>query len=311
MLWVQRMIKAPSVKILLSGKNGQVGWELQRSLAPLGELIALDRNGSADLAGDLTNLDGIRRTIQTVKPDIIVNAAAYTAVDQAEKDTDAAFHLNARAPGVMAREAASLGCCFVHYSTDYVFDGSGETPWREEAPTNPVNRCGLTKTEGEMAVQESDCRYLIFRTSWVYGAHGNNFIKTMLSLMTAREELKVVSDQIGAPAGAELIADVTAHALCRAKDRPEIAGIYNLALAGETSWHEFAIFIATQARQCGLSLKLKNIISIPTSEYPTPARRPLNSRLDTRNLRRAFGLHLPNWQQGVSRVIQEISAELL
>ncbi|WP_136805335.1 dTDP-4-dehydrorhamnose reductase [Desulfosediminicola flagellatus] len=298
------------MKILLFGKNGQLGWELQRSLAPLGELIALDRKGTVGLTGDLSDADGLRVTIQTVKPDMIVNAAAYTAVDKAEEDTGLADSINRFATEVIAQEAETLGCCFVHYSTDYVFDGTGETPWCETDVINPINQYGLSKAKGEQAILESGCRHLIFRASWVYGAHGNNFIKTMLHLMSNREELSVVGDQVGAPIGAELLADVSAHAIRQVTHAPELSGVYHVAPDGETNWYQYAVFIAAQARKCGMSLKVKDIHSILTSEYPTPAKRPLNSRLNTHKLRRVFGLYLPDWQQGVSRAIHQIMADL-
>lgn len=300
------------MKILLFGKNGQVGWELQRSLVPLGEVVALDQDETGNLVGDLTNFEGVRQTIQTIRPDVIVNAAAYTAVDRAEteEERELVYKLNAAAPALLAREAASLGCLLVHYSTDYVFDGSGAKPWREGDATNPLNQYGLSKAKGEQAIQESGCRHLIFRTSWVYGAHGNNFIKTMLRLMSEREELKVVSDQTGAPTGAELLADITAHAICRVKAHPELQGLYHLTPTGESSWYKFAVFIAAEARKCGASLKIQDIHPIETVDYPTPAERPRNSRLDTTKLREKFNLSLPDWRQGVTRVLQEITTHL-
>ena len=235
------------MKILLLGKDGQAGWELQRALLTLGKLIALDRNGVDGLCGDLTDFQGLRATIRTLKPDIIVNAAAYTAVDRAEEETELADAVNAAAPAIIAEEAALLGAWLVHYSTDYVFNGSGKAPWDETDSINPVNEYALSKAKGEQAVMTTGCRFLIFRVSWVYGIHGSNFIKTMLRLMLEREEITVVSDQIGAPTGAELLADVTAHALIKGVSQPELSGIYHLAPGGETSWHEYAVFIADQA----------------------------------------------------------------
>lgn len=299
------------MKILLFGKNGQAGWELQRSLAPLGEVIALDRHGRRGLCGDLMDLDGLRATVRQVKPDCIVNGAAYTAVDRAETEGDAADLVNSEAPALMASEAASLGSLLVHYSTDYVFDGTGTAPWRETDTVCPLGRYGKSKARGERAIIESGCSYLILRASWVYGGRGNNFIRTMFALMAKRQEVKVVGDQVGAPTGAELLADVTAHALRRCVAEPELEGIYHLAPAGETSWHDYAVFVAAQARHNGISLQVEDVQAIPTSEYPTPARRPLNSRLDTCKLRHAFGLYLPHWQDGVARVINEITNEYI
>jgi len=231
------------MKILLFGKNGQVGWELQRSLAPLGELVALDSNGK-ELCGDFTDLDGIARTVREVAPDVIVNAAAHTAVDKAESETELVRAINALAPEVLAREAAALGAWLVHYSTDYVFDGSGDYPWIETDATAPLSVYGSTKLEGEQLIMQSGCQHLIFRTSWVYAARGANFAKTMLRLAKKRDELKVVSDQHGAPTSAELIADVTALCLYRLQNDPLLAGTasgtYHLVAAGETSWHGYA-----------------------------------------------------------------------
>lgn len=293
------------MKILLLGKNGQVGWELQRALAPLGELVALDRQGTDGLCGDLANLEGLRQTINAVRPDVLVNAAAYTAVDRAESEPELADLINAQAPRVMAEEMRKRNGWLLHYSTDYVFDGSGTTPWQEAGPVAPLNLYGLSKLRGEQAILASGCQQLIFRTSWVYAARGGNFALTMLRLAAEREQLKVIADQIGAPTGAELIADVSAHALRAAFERPQLAGIYHLAAAGEVSWHGYASFVIEQARSAGQQLAVKQITAIPSAEYPTPARRPLNSRLDCRKLRDSFGLHLPDWQTGVARMLNE------
>ena len=293
------------MKILLLGKNGQVGWELQRALAPLGELVALDRQGTDGLCGDLANLEGLRQTINAVRPDVLVNAAAYTAVDRAESEPELADLINAQAPQVMAEEMRKRNGWLLHYSTDYVFDGSGTTPWQEAGPVAPLNLYGLSKLRGEQAILASGCQQLIFRTSWVYAARGGNFALTMLRLAAEREQLKVIADQIGAPTGAELIADVSAHALRAAFERPQLAGIYHLAAAGEVSWHGYASFVIEQARSAGQQLAVKQITAIPSAEYPTPARRPLNSRLDCRKLRDSFGLHLPDWQTGVARMLNE------
>ena len=295
------------MKILLLGKNGQVGWELQRALLPLGEFVALDRNPGAGWCGDLADLDGLRRTIRGLKPDVVVNAAAYTAVDHAEDVPAHAQLINASAPQVLAEEMHKLGGWLVHYSTDYVFDGSGDTPWRETDATAPINEYGRGKRAGEQGIQASGCKHLIFRTSWVYGAHGNNFIKTMLRLGREREHLRVISDQIGAPTGAELLADVTAHVLRAAIADPDRSGVYHLAAGGETSWCDYARFIFKEARLRGDALKVQEVEAIPSSAYPTAARRPLNSRLNTEKLQESFGLRLPFWQEGVARVLDEIT----
>jgi len=299
------------MKILLLGKNGQVGWELQRALAPLGELVALDRQGGQDLCGDLADLDALAATVRSLAPQVIVNAAAYTAVDKAESEPESALRINGEAPGVLAREAERLGAWLVHYSTDYVFDGSGEQPWREDAPTGPLSVYGRSKLAGEQAIAASGAKALVLRTSWVYAARGGNFARTMLRLAGERDALRVIDDQVGAPTGAELIADVTAHLLRQvhtAADASTLAGVYHLTSAGETSWCDYARFVLQQAQARGVSLKAgpTQVEAIPTSAYPTPARRPLNSRLDTRKLRETFGLHLPHWQSGVARMLSEI-----
>lgn len=296
------------MKILLLGKNGQVGWELQRALAPLGELTALDRQGDDGLCGDLTNLDGLAATVRAVQPQVIVNAAAYTAVDKAEGEPELAQRINAEAPAALAREAAALGALLVHYSTDYVFDGSGSAPWAEDAPTGPLGVYGATKLAGEEAIAQTGCPHLILRTSWVYAARGGNFARTMLRLAQERERLTVIDDQWGAPTGAELIADVTAHAVAQTRQQPAKAGIYHLTAAGETTWFSYAKYVLALAGQSQTAIKIKatELLPIPTSAYPTPARRPHNSRLDTRKLQTRFGLALPPWQHGVRRMLAEI-----
>ena len=296
------------MKILLLGKNGQVGWELQRALAPLGELTALDRQGDDGLCGDLTNLDGLAATVRAVQPQVIVNAAAYTAVDKAEGEPELAQRINAEAPAALAREAAALGALLVHYSTDYVFDGTGSAPWAEDAPTGPLGVYGATKLAGEQAIAQTGCPHLILRTSWVYAARGGNFARTMLRLAQERERLTVIDDQWGAPTGAELIADVTAHAVAQTRQQPAKAGIYHLTAAGETTWFSYAKFVLALAGQAQKAIKIKatELLPIPTSAYPTPARRPHNSRLDTRKLQTRFGLALPPWQHGVRRMLAEI-----
>lgn len=296
-----------SIKILLLGKNGQVGWELQRSLAPLGEVIALDAR-SLDYCGDFTNLDGLAQAIRAIVPDVIVNAAAHTAVDKAESEHELARTINALAPAVLANEAKRIGAWLVHYSTDYVFDGSGETPRLESDTTSPLSVYGQTKLDGENAIVASGCKHLIFRTSWVYAARGGNFAKTMLKLAQERDALKVINDQIGAPTGADLLADVTAHAIRKALVSPEVSGLYHLVASGETSWHGYASFVIEYARQAGVEIKVAAdaIQAVPTSSFPIPAKRPLNSRLSTEKLQNSFDLVLPSWQSGVTRLLAEI-----
>ena len=295
------------MNILLFGKGGQVGWELQRSLAVLGHVTALDHD-STDHCGDFANPEGIAATVRALKPDVIVNAAAHTAVDKAESEPELARLLNATTPGVLAREAAALGAWLVHYSTDYVFDGSGTRPWVETDTPAPLSVYGRTKLEGEQLIQQSGAKHLILRTSWVYAARGGNFAKTMLRLAQERERLTVIDDQWGAPTGAELIADVSAHAIAQTRQQPGKAGIYHLAPAGETTWFQYVKHVIAQAQQAQSAIKIKatEILPIPTSAYPTPARRPHNSRLDTRKLQAAFGLSLPPWQRGVDRMLVEI-----
>lgn len=296
------------MKILLFGKSGQVGWELQRSLAPLGHLTALN-SASGELCGDLRDVEGIVETIRRVAPDVIVNATAHTAVDKAESEPGLAEALNTQAPGLLAHEAARCGALLVHYSTDYVFDGSGDRSWMETDATGPLSVYGRTKLAGEFAIQKSGCRHLIFRTSWVYAARGKNFARTMLKLAAEREKLTVIADQFGAPTGAELIADVTAHAIRQARNQPDLSGLYHLAAAGETSWHGYATFVCDFARRAGIDLRAQTIEPVPTSAFPTPAKRPLNSRLDTSRLRSTFDLRLPDWQSGVERMLLEILPE--
>ncbi|CAN5486805.1 dTDP-4-dehydrorhamnose reductase [soil metagenome] len=295
------------MKILLLGKNGQLGWELQRSLAPLGDVTALDRH-SQDGCGDLVNLQGLAQTVQTLRPDLIVNAAAHTAVDKAESEPELARTINALAPGVLAQEAAKLGAWLVHYSTDYVFDGSGNRPWVETDTPAPLSVYGQTKLEGEQRIAEHGPRHLILRTSWVYAARGGNFAKTMLRLAQERERLTVIDDQWGAPTGAELIADVSAHAIRQAMQRPQAARLYHLAASGETTWNGYAKHVIAQAERAQSAIKIiaNEVACVPTSAFPTPARRPHNSRLDCAKLQTTFGLTLPPWQHGVDRMLAEI-----
>ncbi|VVP29193.1 dTDP-4-dehydrorhamnose reductase [Pseudomonas fluorescens] len=294
------------MKILLLGKNGQVGWELQRALAPLGELVALDRHAIDGLSGDLADLDALRTTIRQVKPDVIVNAAAYTAVDKAESEAELARRVNGDASRLMAEESALLGAWLIHYSTDYVFSGEGSTPWQETDAVAPVNQYGASKLAGEQAIVASGCKHLIFRTSWVYGARGNNFAKTMLRLAKDRDTLSVIADQVGVPTGADLIADVTALAIRQVLQHPQLSGLYHLAASGEVSWHGYASHVIAFAQANGEQLAVTAINPIDTTAYPTPARRPLNSRLNTQKLRDNFSLHLPDWQSGVTRMLREV-----
>ena len=299
------------MKILLFGKNGQVGWELQRSLAPLGELVVLDSE-SREWCGNFTDLDGIAETVRSVAPDVIVNAAAHTAVDKAESEPELARTINTLAPGVLAQEAKRSNAWLIHYSTDYVFDGSGDQPWLETDTAAPLSVYGATKLEGEQRIQQSGCRHLILRTSWVYGARGANFAKTMLKLASEqdseRDSLKVINDQFGAPTGADLLADITAHAIRLAVRRPELSGLYHAVAGGVTSWHGYASFVLDFARRAAIPLKVSPdaIQAVPTSAFPTAAKRPLNSRLNTSKLQHTFDLNLPSWQDGVTRMLTEI-----
>ena len=295
------------MKILLLGKNGQVGWELQRSLAPLGEVVALDRHSQA-LCGDLSNLKGLASTVHAVRPDLIVNAAAHTAVDKAESEPELARTINALAPGVLAQEAQKLGAWLVHYSTDYVFDGSGNQPWSETDTPAPLSVYGQTKLEGEQLIAAHCGRHLIFRTSWVYAARGSNFAKTMLRLAQERERLTVIDDQWGAPTGAELLADVTAHTIRQAMAQPQDAGLYHLAASGETTWNGYAKHVIAQSKRVNSAIKIvaNEVAPVSTTAFPTPAKRPHNSHLNCTKLQTTFGLSLPPWQQGVDRMLAEI-----
>jgi dTDP-4-dehydrorhamnose reductase len=303
------------MKILLLGRDGQVGWELQRSLAPLGEVVALCRNPATNphgLCGDLTQPEALAATVRHVAPQVIVNAAAHTAVDKAESEVALATAINAVAPGVLADEAQRLGAWLVHYSTDYVFDGSGEQPWCESDPTGPLSVYGRTKLEGEQAVARC-AKHLIFRTSWVYAARGGNFARTMIRLAQTRELLQVINDQFGAPTGADLLADVTAHAVRQCAhsdlgDGDSAAGIYHLAASGCTTWFDYANYVLAQVRIAYPAIELiaNEVRPVATSAFPTPARRPHNSRLDTTKLLTTFSLTLPPWQHGVARMLSEI-----
>ncbi len=298
------------MKILLLGQGGQVGWELQRALAPLGELIGADFDSPGERKADFSQPETVQALLERVRPDIVVNAAAHTAVDKAESEPELARAINASTPGLVARWAAAHGAWLVHYSTDYVFDGSGSAARDETAATAPLSVYGRTKREAEALIAASGCRHLILRTSWVYAARGGNFAKTMLKLAAERDALKVIDDQIGAPTGAELLADVTAHALRVAQARPEVSGLYHCTAAGETSWHGYATQVLRQAQAAGVALKVapEAVQPIPTSAYPTPAQRPLNSRLDCRRFSDTFGLRLPERQRGVERMLTEVLA---
>ena len=307
----------PRMKILLLGKNGQVGWELQRSLAPLGEVLALDRHSASQsggesgaYCGDLNHPEQLAQTVLDYRPDFIVNAAAHTAVDKAEYEPELARRLNAEAPAALAKAAAQIGAWLVHYSTDYVFDGSGNHTRQEGEGVGPLNVYGQTKLEGERAIVTSGCKYLIFRTSWVYAARGGNFAKTMLRLAQERERLTVIDDQHGAPTGADLIADITAHAMRRvlSTQSTSLSGVYHLVAAGETSWHGYAQHVIDTAKRMRpeLAWQVTEVAPVATSAFPTPAARPLNSRLCTNKLQQVFGLVLPPWQQGVDRMLAEI-----
>jgi dTDP-4-dehydrorhamnose reductase len=296
------------LKILLFGKNGQVGWELQRSLAPISELIALDRTDAAPTCGDLSRPELVAATVRHLQPDVIVNAAAYTAVDKAESEPDLAHTINAVAPGALAQAAAACGALLVHYSTDYVFDGSGSAPWAEDDPTGPLNVYGRTKLEGEQLIRASGCPHLILRTSWVYAARGHNFVRTMLRFAAEKDELSVIDDQYGAPTGAELLADVTSYVLSASIRRPDTTGTYHVAAQGEVSWHGYASHVIESARAAGQPVRVTPgaIRPVPATAFATAAVRPANSRLETSKLRQTFGLNLPHWQTGVNRMLTEV-----
>lgn len=294
------------MKILLLGKNGQVGWELQRALAPLAEVIALDRAGIEDYSGDMSQPEAIHATILKIKPDVVVNASAYTAVDLAESEPELADLINHQAVKVLAEVCQKQQILLVHYSTDYVFSGQGDQPFLEADQVSPLNIYGKTKALGEQAIIDSGCAHLIFRTSWVYAAKGKNFLKTMLNLAQQREELSIINDQIGAPTSAELIADITAHAIPQVLANQQKAGIYHLVASGETTWFDYASFIFKQARILGQSLQVEKVNPIATSAYPTPAARPHNSRLHNAKLQTTFELILPQWQEGVERTLAEL-----
>lgn len=294
------------MKILLTGKNGQVGFELQRALAPLGEIYAVDA-AECNLADE----SAIRKLVQTIRPDIIVNPAAYTAVDKAESEPELAYAINGHAPGVLGDEARKLGAWVVHFSTDYVFDGAKQGAYTESDSTNAQSVYGRSKRAGELALQNSGAQHLIFRTSWVVGAHGANFAKTMLRLAAERDSLSIVGDQYGAPTSAALLADLSAHLIrqCWQEGKQNFSfGIYHVVADGETNWCDYARFVVGEAIKAGKPIKVtpESIKPLTTTEYPLPAPRPANSRLDTRHFRKTFGLELPHWQEGVNHILRQI-----
>lgn len=292
--------------ILLFGRDGQVGWELQSALAPLGPVVAVGR-----AEADLSDPASVRRLIRAVRPQVVINAAAYTAVDKAESAEETARIVNCTSVGVMAEEAKLIAACLIHYSTDYVFDGTKNAPYVETDPPNPINAYGRTKLAGEEAIRQSGCIHLIFRTSWVFARNGSNFPATLLRLAREKDQLRVVCDQIGVPTSAELIADVTALCLFGHKGNPaalaELSGTYNLVAAGETSWHHYARYVIGEALKNGTPLKLAadDVLPITSSEYVTPAKRPLNSRLAIGKIQNTFGIELPDWRMHVARLVRE------
>lgn len=301
-----------NMKILLLGKNGQVGWELQRALQPLGQVIALDRALSQDgLCGDVCDFDMMQQLITTLRPDVVVNATAYTAVDLAESEQKQADAVNHLAVANLANLCSAQDILLIHYSTDYVFSGEGHRPWCEDDISQPINYYGVSKRNGEEALEASLVNFMNFRTSWVYATQGNNFIKTMLKLAQTKQELNIIQDQVGAPTGAALIADVTAQVLSYyflqpCEDRHVLHGHYHLVAQGETTWFDYAQYIFAQAQHHGAHLMIEAVHPIQSQDYPTAAKRPLNSRLNTQKLQNTFNIHLPHWQHGVDQVIQEI-----
>lgn len=299
--------KEKSPTILVTGKNGQVGWELQRSLQSLGKVVAVNREHL-----NLSDSDNVREVIRKIQPDIIVNAAAYTAVDKAEEEQELAYQINAISPGVMAEEAKKISALLIHYSTDYVFNGQSNIAYTETDIPDPINIYGKSKLAGEKAIQDSGCDYLILRTSWVFSSRGHNFLLSMLKFSQEQERLKIVSDQIGSPTSANFIANATSQIICKTRTRhlqKEFpSGIYNLVSSGKTTWHGFASSIIETAQATISSLKIatKEILPIPTSEYPTPAKRPLNSLLSTERIQKEFGVYSPDWQEQMKLSIEEI-----
>lgn len=300
------------MKILLLGKNGQVGWELQRALQPLGEMIALDRhtNDQGD-CGDVSNFEQINQTIIRIQPNIVINAAAYTAVDKAESEQLQNDLINHLAVKNLAEQCKDINALLVHYSTDYVFDGTGDARWQEDNNTAPVNSYGQAKRDGEIAIEKTGVKFLNFRTSWVYASRGKNFIKTMLMLAKSKEKLTIINDQVGTPTSASLIADVTAQALryyllANDAEKIQLLGHYHLVPTGVTTWYEYAQFIFDLAKKQGETLMIKEVLPTTTNNYPTPAKRPLNSRLNNQKIQTNFQLSLPKWQQGVEQAVIEL-----
>ena len=294
------------MKILLFGKNGQVGWELNRSLQPLGEVVALGRDQA-----DFSNPESLRKHVREINPDVVVNAVAYTAVDKAEADEELAKIINGVAPSILAEEVLKIDALLVHYSTDYVFDGTKNTPYAETDEPNPVNAYGRTKLAGEVAIQSSGCDYLIFRTSWVYASRGHNFLLTILKLAKERDELSIVADQVGSPTSARLISETTILCLQQAIKEKQAgrfsSDLYHLTTSNYTSWHGFAEEIVNAASNAvSLQLKVKNIKAISTADYPTPASRPINSQLALNNLKKAFGIEMPDWKKALELCIEEL-----
>jgi dTDP-4-dehydrorhamnose reductase len=297
----------PQLKILLLGKDGQLGRELQRSLAPLGELTAW---GRAEC--DLSQTESLYQKVIATKPNVIVNAAAYTAVDKAESEPELAHAINAAAPAVLAQATLDMGCKLIHYSTDYVFDGSGNTPWLESSPTAPLNVYGNSKLAGEQAIQVSGCKHLIFRTSWVYALEGGNFAKTMLRLACERDTLAIIDDQIGAPTDAAWLADMTAQVIRASQMFACPSGVFHAAASGEVSWHGYASYLIARARAMGFPIKVRPeaIRAVASEAFPTPAKRPRNSRLDCSKLTATFGITPPPWQQGIDRLLEQLLVKL-
>ena len=301
----EKLRRRAPMNILLFGKMGQVGWELQRSLTPLGKVVALDVS-SEEYCGDFSNPAGIAQTVRKINPDVIVNAAAHTAVDRAESEPEIAQLLNATCVEAIAKEASRIGSWVVHYSTDYVFPGTGIQAWNENDLPKPLNIYGKSKLDGEIALQQYCSKYLIFRTSWVYATRGANFAKTMLRLAKEKEKLSIINDQFGAPTGAELLADATAIAIRTAVHNQKLFGTYHLVASGETTWFDYAQYVFSIAKELGETLSIKEVIGVDTSAYPTPAKRPHNSRLSNKKFQTAFEVKLPDWKVGVKRVVTEI-----
>ena len=293
------------MKILIFGGSGQVGFELQRALAPVADLVVPGFGGVPRI--DVSDFAALEKAVAAAHPDVVINASAYTAVDKAESERDLATKINAEAPAVMARASAKLGALTVHYSTDYVFDGTGVAPHREIDPTAPLNHYGASKLAGEEAVARANAKNLVLRTSWVYAAHGKNFPKTILRLAGERDSLNIVADQFGAPTGAPLLADATTQAIAKLKSGAKAHGLYHLVAVGETSWHELATYLCQEALRLGLLSKAPDVKPIQSHEFPTPAKRPFNSRLDTTKFRTAFDLKLPNWKRGISHLVRELA----